>query len=139
MSEKMSICYYEGNKYNKSPRRRREKYRFVKDKTIHFDKSLTTLLEATKQILPYICKTVVFGYLQKRDKYWCKIYENKICTLHIELDFVKKDTDKTTINFIPIIGTDKIIQKFIFNFVESVKGYTTSSFFEACLNESSRL
>jgi hypothetical protein len=140
MSQKMSICYYEHhNKYNKSPRRRREKYRFVKDKTIHFDVSSTTLLEATKHILPYICKTVVFGYLQKRDKYWCKIYDNKICSLHIELDFEKKDINKTAINFIPIIGTDKIIQKFIFNFVESVKGYTTSSFFEAYLMESSRL
>lgn len=140
MSQKMSICYYEQhNKYNKSPRRRREKYRFVDSKTIKFALTYDSLLDATKNILPYICKTIIFGYLQKRDKYWCKIYDNKICTLHIELDFVKKDTDKTNINFIPIIGTDKTIKKFLFNFVESVKSYTTSSFIRVSLNESSRL
>jgi len=136
MSQKMSICYYQGeNKYNKSPRRRREKYRFVKDKTIIFDVSFTTLLETTKNILPHICKTFVFGYLQKRDKYWCKMHDNnKICILHIELGFEKKDTNKTAINFIPTYGTDKIIQKFIFNFVESVKSYTTSSFIKVELS-----
>jgi len=140
MSQKMSICYYEQhNKYNKSPRRRREKYRFVDSKTIKFDISYDALVDATKNILPYICKTIIFGYLQKRDKYWCKIYDNKICTLHIELDFIKKDTDKTNINFIPIIGTDKIIKKFILNFVESIKRYTTSSFIKICLNEPSRI
>lgn len=139
MSQNMSICYYEVNKHNKSPRRRREKYRFVDMKTVNFDVSYDTLLDATKNILPYICKAAVFGYLQKRDKYWCKIYDNKICTLHIELDIVKKDTDKTVINFIPVIGTDKIIKKFIVNFVESVKSYTTSSFIRVYLNEPSRL
>jgi hypothetical protein len=139
MSQKMSICYYEENKYNKSPRRRREKYRFVDVKTINFNVSYERLLEATKNILPYIYKAVVFGYLQKRDKYWCKIYDNKICVLHMELDLVKKDTEKTNINFIPICGTDKIIKKFIFNFVESVKGYTTSSFIRISLKEQSRL
>jgi len=140
MSQKMSICYYEQhNKYNKSPRRRREKYRFVDAKMIKFDLSYDTLLDATKNILPYICKAAVFGYLQKRDKYWCKIYDNKICTLHIELGLDKTDTDQTVINFIPVIGTDKIIKKFILNFVELVKSYTTSSFIRVSLNEPSRL
>jgi len=140
MSQNMSICYYEVNKHNKSPRRRREKYRFVDMKTVNFDVSFTTLLETTKNILPYICKSVVFGYLQKRDKYWCKIYDNnKICILHMELGLDKTDTDKTSINFIPVFGTDKIIRKFIFNFVESVKSYTTSSFIRVYLNEPSRL
>ena len=141
MSQKMSICYYEQhNKYNKSPRRRREKYRFVDSKTIKFDISYDTLVDATKNILPYICKTIIFGYLQKRDKYWCKIYDNnKICILHMELGLDKKDTDKTSINFVPIFGTDKIIKKFILNFVESVKRYTTSSFIRGSLNEISRL
>ena len=141
MSQKMSICYYEDiNKHNKSPRRRREKYRFVDPKTINFNVSFTTLLEATKNILPHICKTIVFGYLQKRDKYWCKMHDNnKICILHIELGFEKKDTNKTAIHFIPTYGTDKIIQKFIFNFVESVKSYTTSSFLRVSLNELSGL
>ena len=137
----MSICYYEQhNKYNKSPRRRREKYRFVDAKMIKFDLSYDTLLDATKNILPYICKAAVFGYLQRRDKYWCKIYDNnKICILHIELGLDKTDTDQTSINFIPVIGTDKIIKKFIVNFVESVKSYTTSSFIRVYLNEPSRL
>ncbi len=137
----MSICYYEDiNKYNKSPRRTREKYRFVDSKMINFDISFTTLLEATKNILPHICKKVVFGYLQKRDKYWCKMYDNnKNCVLHMELGFEKKDINKTAIHFIPTYGTDKIIQKFIFNFVESIKSYTTSSFLKVYLSESSRL
>lgn len=139
MSQTMSICYYEYNKHNKSPRRRREKYRFVDMKMVKFDLSFDSLLNTTKNILPYICKTAVFGYLQKRDKYWCKIFDNKICTLHIELDFIKKDTDKTNIHFIPIIGTDKIIQNFVSNFVELVKSYTTSSFIRVYLNEPSRL
>jgi hypothetical protein len=142
MSQKMSICYYEqnNNKCNKSPRRRREKYRFVDIKTINFDVSFTTLLEATKNILACICRGSVFGYLQRRDKYWCKIYDNnKICILHIELGLDKTDTDQTSINFIPIFGTDKIIQKFVFNFVESIKRYTTSSFIRGSLNEISRL
>lgn len=140
MSQKMSICYYEYNKHNKSPRRRRDKYRFVDMKTVNFDVSYDTLVNATKNILPYICKLAVFGYLQKRDKYWCKIYDNnKMCILHIELDIVKKNADKTMINFIPIFGTDKIIQKFVSNFVELVKSYTTSSFIRVYLNEPSRL
>jgi hypothetical protein len=127
MSQKMSICYYEHNKYNKSPRRRREKYRFVDSKIINFDVSFTTLLEATKNILQCICRKGVFGYLQRRDKYWFKIYDNKICILHMELGLDKKDAINTTINFIPIVGTDQLIKKFIFNFVESVKSYTASS------------
>jgi len=140
MSQKMSICYYEQvNKYNKSPRRRREKYRFMDMKTINFALTYDSLLEATKHILPRICKTAVFGYLQRRDKYWCKIYDNKICLLYIELGLEKKDTNQTDINFIPIIGTDKIIKKFLFNFVELVKSYTTSSFIRVFLNEPSRL
>jgi hypothetical protein len=128
MSQKMSICYYEDNKYNNSPRRKREKYRFVDVTTINFDLSFNSLLETTKTILECICRTSVFGYIQKRDKYWCKIYDNKICTLQMEFIIVKKDINKTAINFIPVFGTDKLIKKFIFNFVQTVKNYTTSSF-----------
>jgi hypothetical protein len=130
----MSICYYEH--HDKSPRRRREKYRFVDMKTINFRLPFTRLLEAIKNILPYICKNVVFGYLQRRDKYWFKIHDNsKICILHMELGFVKGDIDKTNINFIPVFGTYKIIQKFTYNFVKSIKAYTTSVFIRGSLNE----
>jgi len=52
----------------------------------------------------------------------------------MELGLDKIDTDQTNINFIPIFGTDKIIRKFIVNFVESIKRYTTSSFIFASLS-----
>ena len=94
---------------------------------------MNKLTDIIKGILSDFCNATVIGYDKRLNKYWCKIYEKKYCTLHVELEILNKDNEISFVKFIPIIGTDTLIENFVSNFTESIQLYTTSSFIRSCL------
>jgi len=128
----MSVCYYQTSTNNFS-QRSLERYRFIDKKLMAFYINIDKLLDIIKCILFDFCNATVIGYEKKTNKYWCKIYENKYCTLHIELEILRHNNELSFVNVIPLIGTDKLIEEFVSNFKESIQLYTTSSFIRSCL------
>ena len=84
----MSVCYYQMNTNNFS-QRAVERYRFIDKKLMAFYINADKLLDIIKSILSDFCNASVIGYDRRMNKYWCKIYENKFCTLHVELEIFK--------------------------------------------------
>ena len=128
----MSVCYYQMNTNNFS-QRAVERYRFIDKKLMAFYINADKLLDIIKNILSDFCNASVIGYDKRMNKYWCKIYEKKYCTLHVELEILKYNNELSFINLVPLIGTDKLIEEFVLNFKESTQLYTTSSFIRSCL------
>ena len=128
----MSVCYYESNTAILS-KRVGEKYRFIDIKVIAFYINSNKLVDIIKGILSDFCDATVIGYEKRTNKYWCKKYNNNYCTLHIELEIFNKNNIISLVKFIPLIGTDILIETFMSNFIESIQLYTTSSFIRSCL------
>lgn len=129
----MSVCYYQVGQNSNISQRTIERYRFIDVKIMAFYINMNKLTDIIKGILSDFCNATVIGYDKRLNKYWCKIYENKFCTLHVELEIFKHNNDLTFIKLIPLIGTDKLIEEFVLNFKESIQLYTTSSFIRSCL------
>lgn len=128
----MSVCYYQMTPNSFSPRSQ-ERYRFIDVKLMAFYINNDKLIDIIKGILSDFCNANVIGYEKRTNKYWCKMYEKKYCSLHIELEILKHNDELTFIKLIPLIGTDKLIEEFVTNFKESIQLYTTSSFIRSCL------
>ena len=83
-------------------------------------------------ILSDFCGASVIGYKHKTNKFWCKIYKNRVCVLHIEIEILE-NLYKSDIKIFLIFGTNILIGNFVSNFTESIELYTTSSFIRASL------
>jgi hypothetical protein len=51
----------------------------------------------------------------------------------MELETQTRNATTTNVSFIPIIGSENLIDKFVSNFKESIQLYTSSPFIKACL------
>jgi hypothetical protein len=106
-------------------------------KIMSFNINKENLTRIIKNILSDFCEVHVICYEKKTNKYWCKIYNEckiyKMCALHIELEFINKDADISSVKILPIMGSDVLIEKFVSNFSESIHLYQTSSFIRSCL------
>ena len=130
----MSLCYYQVTKEYKFPQRSLERYRFIDIKMMAFCINIDKLTDIIKYILSDFCDATVIGYEKRTNKYWCKIYEKKSCSLHIELEILRHDNEISFVKMVPIIGTDSLIENFVSNFKESIQLYTTSSFIRGVLD-----
>lgn len=129
----MSVCYYQvGNNNNFSPRNL-ERFSFIDVKIMAFYININKLTDIMKGILSDFCNATVIGYEKRTNKFWCKIYDKKYCSLHIELEILNKCSEVTYVKFIPVIGTDSLVENFVSNFKESIQLYTTSSFIRGLL------
>ena len=61
-------------------------------------------------ILTDFCHATVIGYEKRSDKYWCKIYNEHNCSLHIELEIMYKDDESSLVKLTPMI--EKFCVKF---------------------------
>jgi len=123
------------NDKNSISKRRIEKFRCANIKLIEFNINIIKLTKIMNSILTDFCEATVIGYEKRKNKYWCKNYHDKECSLHIELEIINESIEYSTIKFIPVIGRENIIEKFVSNFVESIELYGTSSFIRACLEK----
>jgi hypothetical protein len=132
----MSVCYFEANKNNLFNRRNQiDNYKFTNIKINTFQINSNNLNNIMKNILLDFCNADVLGFDTRTNKYWCKILENKCCMLNVELEILYKDPEHSLVRFIPLIGSEFLVENFISNFKESIQLYTTSSFIKACLDE----
>ena len=129
----MSVCYYQANQDNFS-KRNFERYRFIDIKLMSFYINHDKLKDIIKNILSDFCDASVIGYEKRTNKYWFKIIDKKICTLHMELEIIKHTNDISFVQIIPLIGSDILIEDFVSNFKESIQLYTTSSFIRSWLD-----
>ena len=129
----MSVCYYQVDKNNNFSQRTLERYRIIDVKIMAFYININKLTDIMKGILSDFCNATVIGYEKRTNKFWCKIYDKKYCSLHIELEILNKCSEITYVRFIPIIGTDSLVENFVSNFKESIQLYTTSSFIRGLL------
>jgi len=86
-----------------------------------------------QNILSDFCNVNVIGYEKSTNRYWCKMYEDKFCQLHIEIEIINKGFEQSQVKISPLYGTSKSIEEFVSNFKESIELYTTSSFIRSCL------
>jgi hypothetical protein len=86
-----------------------------------------------KNILSDFCNANVIGYEKSTNIYWCKMYEDKFCQLHIEIEIINTGFEQTQLKICPLYGTSKSIENFVSNFKESIQLYNTSSFIRKCL------
>jgi len=131
----MSVCYYQMSVNNIS----KEKFRYIDVKLITFYINIDKLLNIIKGILSDFCNVNVIGYNKETNKYWCKTYDNKYCVLHVELEIFQKCNSTSYVKFIPLVGTDCLIKKFVSNFAEAIQLYKTSPFIKSCLEGNFRL
>lgn len=129
----MSVCYYQVNENKNLSPRSMERYRYIDIKFMAFYINFNKLTDIIKGILSDFCNANVIGYNKITNKYWCKMYEKRNCTLYLELEILKHNNELSFINIIPLIGTDILIEEFVSNFKESIQLYTTSSFIRSCL------
>lgn len=129
----MSVCYYKKNINFDFNQRTLERNTCIDIKLMAFYINIDKLLDVIKCILSDFCNANVIGYNKRTNKHWCKMYDKKYCSLHIELEIVKQNNELSFIKIIPIIGTNKLIEEFIANFKESIQLYNTSSFIRSCL------
>ena len=85
-----------------------------------------------KNILSDFCNANVIGYEKSTNRYWCKMYEENFCQLHIEVEIINKSFEQTQVKICPLYGTSKSIENFVSDFKESIELYRTSSFIRAC-------
>lgn len=131
----MSVCYYQVGNNNNFTQRIFERNRFIDVKIMAFYININKLADIMKGILSDFCNATVIGYEKRTNRYWCKVYDKKICSLHIELEISRHTERISFVKMIPIIGTNSLIEIFVSNFKESVELYTTSSFIRNILNE----
>ena len=123
------------NDENSVSKRRIKKFRCVNIKLIEFNINTIKLTKIMNSILTDFCEATVIGYEKRKNKYWCKKYDDKECSLHIELEIIYESIEYSTVKFVPVIGTENIIENFVSNFVESIELYRTSPFIRACLEK----
>jgi len=131
---KMSACYYENTKQTKFTRRTVNIYTLIDIKMMVFYINYDNLTNIIKNILTEFCDAKVIGYEKTTNKYWCKMYENKFCSQHIELELLRHTNEITLVKIVPKIGTDLLIKNFVSNFEESIHLYITSSFIRGLLD-----
>ena len=129
----MSFHCYKMKSNNSFSQRLVERSKFIDVKSMLFYINMNNLTEIIKGILSDFCNADVIGYDKKTNKYWCKTYDKKFCSLHVELEIIKNKNETSTVKITPLIGTDILIENFASNFRESIELYTTSSFIRACL------
>lgn len=119
----MFVCFYPVDIDDKLYKKQNEKYRFIESKDIicYIDKY--KLEDMMKFILIDYCEVSVMGYDTLRNRYWCKIYNKKKCELHIELEIEYRNTNKSEMRIIPLLGSNKILNKFLINMNECMKLY----------------
>ena len=130
----MSLCYNQYNKENSFSQITLERKNLIDIKIMAFCINSDKLTDIIKYILSDFCDATVIGYEKITNKYWCKIYEHKLCSLHIELEILRHNNEISFVKMIPIIGTDSLIENFVSNFEESIQLYTTSSFIRGVLD-----
>ena len=123
------------NNPNKIYKKIFKKYNLINIKVLELNINFTKLLNIINGILTDFCEATVIGYEKITNKYWCKIYNEKICSLHIELEIMYKDNNYSFVKIVPQIGTYTLIENFVSNFKESIELYRTSSFIRACLEQ----
>lgn len=123
------------NDENSISKRRIKKFSSANIKLIEFNINIIKLTKIMNSILTDFCEATVIGYEKIKNKYWCKNYHNKECSLHIELEIIYESIEYSTVKFVPVIGTENIIENFVSNFVESIELYRTSPFIRACLEK----
>ena len=128
----MSIYCYKMKSNDSFSQRSIERTQLIDIKLL-FCINIDNLTEIIKGVLSDFCNADVIGYDKKMNKYWCKTYDKKFCSLHIELEIIKNKNDTSTVKIIPLIGTDILLENFASNFRESIELYTTSSFIRECL------
>jgi hypothetical protein len=135
----MTTCYFETNTNDFFSRRKliepTDYYNFNKIKTFIFRINYNKLIQIIKNILFDFCNADVIGFDTRTNKYWCKIVENKCCMLNIELEIIRKDNSNSFVSFIPLIGSQSLIENFMTDFKESVQLYNTSCFIKTCLDK----
>jgi len=126
----MSLCSHQINRdINFTPKRLEricKKNILIKINKIDVDSII-------KNILLDFCNANVIGYEKNTNRYWCKMYEDKFCQLHIEIEIINKGFEQSQVKISPLYGTSKSIENFVSNFKESIELYTTSSFIRSCL------
>jgi len=147
----MSVCCYQSNdvfyqktndRYgfiylnddNKMCKRKFKEFKCIDIKIFKFNINFTNLLNIINVILTDFCEASVIGYEKITNKYWCKNYDGKFCSLHMELEISYQELDTTIIKFIPVIGRENQIENFVSNFTESIELYRSSPFIRSCLD-----
>lgn len=128
----MSVCCHQINRdITLSPRSLEILHRYNITKISLFINKIT-MDAIIKYILSDVCNASVIGYEKSTNKYWCKIYKEKICQLHIEVEILNKGPTKSEALICPLYGTSTSIENFVSDFKESIELYRTSSFIRAC-------
>jgi hypothetical protein len=136
----MSVCFYQRDPklFSKRIESKRieskriedkifgDKYKIVDIKMVSFYINHNKLTDIINVILSQFCNAAVIGFDKRMNKYWCKMYDDKCCTLHIEVEIFNKDDIISLVKFITLIGTDILIDNFVSNFTESIELYTSS-------------
>jgi hypothetical protein len=131
----MSICFYQNNnKLNLSPRTK-EGFRLVNDTIINCCLKKYVIDKIIQDIFIDFCGASVIGYDRNQDKYLFKKYIKSDCILQLEIKVLStiEDNSDSQIIIKPIIGTDKEIKSFIYDFNESLQMYVTSNFIRSIL------
>jgi hypothetical protein len=146
----MSICCYQSddifyqktndrygfiylNDDNKMSKRKLKKFKCIDIKIFEFNINMMKLTKIMNNILTDFCEASVIGYEKKTNKFWCKKYDDKNCSLHMELEISYQELDITIVKFIPVIGRENQIENFVSNFTESIELYRSSPFIRSCL------
>ena len=129
----MSVCYYQVDKNNNFSLRTLERNKIIDVKIMSIYINANKLVDIMKGILLDFCNATVIGYEKQTNKFWCKIYDKQYCSLHIDIEILNNCREITCVRFIPIIGTDTLVENFVSNFKESIQLYTTSSFIRGLL------
>lgn len=126
----MTLCCHPINRYNSfSPR----SLDIISKKDISIKINNIDIDAIIKNILSDFCNANVIGYKKSTNIYWCKIYEDKFCKLHIEIEIINRGFEQTQLKIYPLYGSSKSIENFVSNFTESIQLYTSSSFIRTCL------
>ena len=120
---------------NQNNKRSLKKYKFPSTKLLNVKININNLIKILKNILTDFCDVNIIGYEKRTNKYWCKKYDNNNILFHIELELINECHNSILIKFIPITGTENLIENFVLNFFESIELYKTSSFIKACLEK----
>jgi hypothetical protein len=108
------------------------KYFYMENITLRYSINKEKLDLIMCNILIDFCGASVIGYDIKYDKYFCKIYKNNNCELHIEIKLYNEEDTSTQISLIPLIGNKINIKKIV---SELDQGCKSSAFIKSCFEQ----
>ena len=108
-------------------------YLYMRSIKLNYVINKTNLDNIMRKVLLNFCEVSVLGYNQFKQKYWCKICENKYCVLHAEIEILYKNSEQSEINILPLVGNKNNIKKFVLDIHEALYLYQSSSFIKYCL------